>query len=447
MSQDPGPTRNGPPNSKAVAPGLPTVEPPSGKHILQMFLVPGVIVALIVGVVIGFVWLFGGPRTPEQWLKQLRDPNPDVRWKAAADLAQHLLRDPDLSSDADFALQLAGFLDDARENSAAEEKAIADRLTKITDKEAREKELQKIQGEGSWKSLDADRKTIMYLGACLGNFRVPVGVPLLKQMAEQETGMEPNSLAAQRWRAVFALANLGQRLGKDYPALPDVRKDLIETRLDKALKNPRLAKWAAPALENVKSRRAGTPEMMGLDGTFEKITEPGTSDPFLRELVALALNFWTGTDAENDRMDRLLLRLTNDSGGGGDVLTELTGQDPAGFTVPNSVSGLEVSYLANRALANRGSRLVRLPMFLDMLDEDYLRTTMKVRRKDGTEVTDQNAVVQTLIDSLKALEQLHRKRPGMDLSSLRKAIDTLADHSNAAAQAEAKKLQMALDTN
>src|SRR5207248_2295084 len=148
----------------------------------------------------------------------------------------------------------------------------------------------------------------------------------------------------------------------------------------------------------------------------------------------------TGTDAENERMDRLLLRLTNDAGTGGEVLTELSGDDPAGFAVPNSVSALEVSYLADRALANRGSRLVRLPMFADMLDEEYLQTTMKVRRKDGTEVTDQRAVVQTLIDSLKALGELHHRRPEMDLSSLRKAVDNLADNANEAVKAEAKKL-------
>ena len=108
----------------------------------------------------------------------------------------------------------------------------------------------------------------------------------------------------------------------------------MENQLEKALNNPRVARWAAPALEDVKARRAGKPDMMGLDATFTKITEPGTSDPFLRELVALALNFWTGTDAENERMDRLLLRLTNDNGAGGEVLTELAGDDPAGFAVP-----------------------------------------------------------------------------------------------------------------
>ena len=82
-------------------------------------------------------------------------------------------------------------------------------------------------------------------------------------------------------------------------------------------------------------------------------------------------------------------------------------------------------------------------MFADMLDEDYLRTTMKVRKKDGSDVTDQSAVVQTLVDSLKALERLHSKRPGMDLSSLRKAVGVLTDNPNAAVKNQAVKVQKA----
>ncbi len=70
---------------------------------------------------------------------------------------------------------------------------------------------------------------------------------------------------------------------------------------------------------------------------------------------------------------------------------------------------------------------------------------MKGHRKDGTEITDQSAVAQTLIDSLKAVGALHRRQPDLNLSSLRPAIDKLAANSNKAVQAEAKNVQKTLD--
>ncbi len=315
MTANSHPSANPPENSALPVSGLPTVQPPSGGHILQMFIVPSLIVGSIVVLMLLFTWLFGGPRSPEALLRQLDDPNPEVRWRTASDLAQVLLRDKDLSADADFATALTERLDTALRSSAPAEKTLADRLAKKTDKDALTAEWQKLRGESEWKKLESERNYIMFLGACLGSFTVPTGVPLLKEMAEQSTGMEPRGLAARNWRAVFALANLGQKLDKDYPALPDLRKDLIDQELTKASERKDLTPWASPALQELKNRRNGHPGMMGLDSTFEKIVNPKSSDPFLRELVALALNFWTGTDAENERMDRLLLQLTYDDDG------------------------------------------------------------------------------------------------------------------------------------
>ena len=41
------------------------------------------------------------------------------------------------------------------------------------------------------KELEPRRNLIIYLGASLANFVVPVGVPLLRRMAGQTAGMEP----------------------------------------------------------------------------------------------------------------------------------------------------------------------------------------------------------------------------------------------------------------
>src|SRR5262249_13021455 len=151
---------------------------------------------------------------------------------------------------------------------------------------------------------------------------------------------------------------------------------------------------------------------------------------YLRKSVALALTFWNGSEEENERIDRILLDLTHDTGAGSDLVAEIESDDPKSLSFSQSVQAMEVAYLANPALANRGSPLVRVPRLADMLDEDYLAKNMRGRRKDGSEVTHEAAVVQTLIDTLKAVGELHRKRPETDLSSLRPAVDILAGNKD-----------------
>src|SRR5690242_949874 len=110
MPSDPLPS----PQSK---PGLPTVTPPSGGMFFRLFGVPalivgGLVLLLIVGQpLIGKFsqYFFGrtwGSASPEQFLRDLDNSNKEVRWRAASDLVQVLLRDDNLASDSDFALQL-----------------------------------------------------------------------------------------------------------------------------------------------------------------------------------------------------------------------------------------------------------------------------------------------------------------------------------------------------
>src|SRR5260370_36710703 len=95
------------------AKGLPTVAPPSGKFIIQLFLVPGLIVTFAMVLVWGFGWLVGVSYTAEQFLKDLHNPNTEVRWRRASDLAQVLPRDKTLASNPPFALELAELLQQA----------------------------------------------------------------------------------------------------------------------------------------------------------------------------------------------------------------------------------------------------------------------------------------------------------------------------------------------
>jgi hypothetical protein len=145
-------------------------------------------------------------------------------------------------------------------------------------------------------------------------------------------------------------------------------------------------------------------------------------------------------------MDRLLVKLTHDTGDNDELLAEVAAENPEGFT-PREVRALQVRFNANVALANRGSKHVRLDMFADMLDDEYLQSKLTWQRQDGKEIADAALIQNTLVTSLKAVGNLHKKRPEMDLSSLRKAVDKLADHSSEIVKTEAKKLQKALDAN
>ncbi len=90
---------------------LPPVEPPSAGFLVQLFLVPAIIVAIIVAVWIAFHWLAQLGNDPEGYLKALRRPT-EGRWQAALNLANDL-RGPGgkaLKQDAALAGELAGIL-------------------------------------------------------------------------------------------------------------------------------------------------------------------------------------------------------------------------------------------------------------------------------------------------------------------------------------------------
>jgi len=80
-----------------------------------------------------------------------------------------------------------------------------------------------------------------------------------------------------------------------------------------------------------------------------------------------------------------------------------------------------------------------------MLDEDELKSIFVVQaKKSGAEQPDQAAVVQTMLEALKAVAELHRKNPQFDLSSLLLNLDRLAHNPNPAIQTEAGRVVLAL---
>src|SRR5207245_6315029 len=156
-----------------AAGGLPPVVPPSGKFIVQLFLVPFLLVSAVVGVLLVVNWFVRSAHTPEDFLKRLDSSNPDVRWRSAEELAQVLLRDDELAANPRFGLDLSERLRQAWQNLLAEEKVLAGRgQTPAPGDYDRER-----------GTLEPGRDRVLYLTSCLGNFTVPVGAPLLADMA------------------------------------------------------------------------------------------------------------------------------------------------------------------------------------------------------------------------------------------------------------------------
>jgi hypothetical protein len=414
-------------------PGLPPVAPPSGKFIVQLFLVPGLIVGVIVCVLLLFNWLFGGPRSPEAFLSRLDDTNFEIRKRAAADLAQVLKRDDQLAGNASFALDLAERAERARDEAAPDEQALASRIASLSPEAA----------EAERHRLEAERFYLQYLSACLGNFRVPAGIPILRRLAEEDSGVEPVGLAARRRQAVWALADLGQNLRHfDAAKLPD--QDTILAGLDVLTGSPARADTARTLAKQLNDRRAGHPGALGVDVTLAKTAK--SDDPFLRELTALALSFWDGSAAENRRMEDTLLKLAHDDGRGEDRAVEEEAAKSPGEPVSVLKSpGLRVRFNAVVALAHRGSPKTPLDQLEEMLDAGRLRELCLVRHPDGVERADEVFIVQTQLAALQAIAKLHQKQPTLDLSSLRASVDKLAGDPNSDIRVQARATQKTLE--
>jgi hypothetical protein len=402
--------------------GLPPVVPPTGGYLARLFLVPGLIVLVVVLVFwAGTTWILGWVRTPEQYLKNLDDPSADVRWVAAHDLAEYLLRDETLASDPKFALTLSERLRRALDESAPAEQALAARSPRPTGDEL----------EAERKSREADRMFIHYLMGCLSNVRVPAGVPLLKEVAEKQDIADAEVLAQRRHLALFSLARLGEKV-KGFDNLSEARQQAVLAALEEeaAAAGSRRAEWARDALAMLQAGQTGKPRLGGLDAVFERCAADADAD--LRKMTAFALNFWDGNADENARLDTVLANLARDDGRTADGSF-----DP--------VRALEVRYNAAVALARRGSDRVRLDLLQEMLDEAKLRQDFRTKPEGGgPSQPDESAVRLTVVSALKAAAELHRRQPGRDLSPLYPAIRQLTHSPDVALRGEADATLKAL---
>lgn len=403
--------------------GLPPVAPPSGKFIAQLFLVPLAIVCASVCIYYVLRGLTGGFGTPDvrAFLDRLRDPNPDIRWRAADDLAQFLqkdlARDARFASNPELALDLAELLHNAADNHDPNEKSIQEALVKAVGLDA-DKERTRLLTR-----LEKERSYLEYLTACLGNVLVPAGVPLLSEMALSEKGVTEEAVLLKRRQAVWSLANLGRNLER-FDALAPERQDEVITQLELESTRPgRRGEWAKAAHACLRGRREKRSAALGLDVTLAECAR--ASNPELRKMVALALTYWEGDAGANQLMETTLVKLSHDDGFG-------AGED-------QRLRGLEIRYHAALALARRGSDRVPVPLLVDMLSEEQLQRNLRMK-KDGRDVPDQDAAQATLANALKVIAELHARQPERDLSVLRPALEQLMKSQQAALRVEAERV-------
>ena len=194
-----------PPTNGHLPQGLPPVKPPSARFIVQLFLIPGLIVAGLV-----FVFVFGGlayvgSNTPQSFIVQLDNPNPDVRWRAANELAQVLQRPEslELASNPDFALDIAVRLKKANEDldlaeKAAQKELLTRTFPEIASRKLKQEEKARLQDEAAlaaWRKLRPQRDFVIYLISCCGSFNLPVCVPVLSDIARMQDGAEKKGMA------------------------------------------------------------------------------------------------------------------------------------------------------------------------------------------------------------------------------------------------------------
>lgn len=398
---------NSPAEPESARP-LPPVEPPSAGFILQLFVVPGVLVAIIVAVIVLFFgWVGGGPQTPEQFLQGLRSPSGMKRGKTAQDLAQVLPRSPELRGNVAFALDLADML--------AEE---TQKPPKVADPAE--------QGEYLLE---------YYLPSAVASFQAPVALPLLVQMVlDSRDRVGSDEAYRQRIRnAVFALALLGSRV-QEFDGLSGEQQQRILDTLDEATRaaDQRRAERARLALEHLRQRlrraEADSPATLpaGLVSALE--TAASVPDEMTRKFAVLACANWDGPETE-----RILLQLTRGQDDIPDAGFE-TGDRP--FRPEDRLRGMrEIRHNAALALARRGSERTPWDLVLETLDEQTLAAQAYP--------DNPGMAVSWVLKALKDLDALKQRRPELlaAQSDILAEVKRLAVESpHVAVRVEAQKL-------
>jgi hypothetical protein len=428
MRSDP-PSANGP-----LEPGaLPPVEPPNPRFIAQLFLVPGLLVALVVGFIwVFFGWLGTSTQDAEKLLSLVETSPSDLqRWKAAQDLAQLLPRDEELRCNVRFALKVAEVLE-------------RERL----------RPLPPSQDENAQREQTPD--LLKFLPGVAAHFYAPVGLPVMQAIVAENCEKLQDEVRLLRLRnAVVAIGNLGAKV-QEYDALPAERKERLCAALEQeAGETPGRAAWARIALAYLKGRdsRYGIAHAGGekAERDLPRLAEPfgvistlgrsaRAADELTRKYTASALANWDEPAAEP-----ILRQLAGDQS---DLPNEaFEKNEKAPFTEQDRARGeREIRYNAALALARRGSPLTPWSLIEEILDEDGLRqryTMFNAGRASGNDANNSTLAAQCTVKALRDLGELKRTQPAIwdQQNEVVRAVRQLAEKSsNMVVQVEAQKL-------
>ncbi len=283
------------------------MQPPSGRFIAQLFVIPGLIILVLVLVILAANFLVNRDQDPAHFLQRLDSENADIRWRAANDLAQVLKRGEPATlrwkADPGFALDLAERLDRAFQVLVEDEKLLGARIAKSTDKD---RHLQ-------WRKLRSQRDHVSFLAAALGEFHIAAGAPVLCELLKHDNSPDLNGNTQQRRMTLWALMNLGENL-KGYAKIPSEQQSAVVVTLkDAATGKTSRAGWARTALHYIDKSNVSSRDMPFVVKVDEHlIATAKADDQFLRKLTAMSFNFW----GELGAVEGALVDLSNDKGRG-----------------------------------------------------------------------------------------------------------------------------------
>lgn len=229
------------PNVRTSDELLPPITPPSGRFIVQLFVVPAVIVTVIVLLwllVAGVVLRRSG--NPQELIQSLSGSSGE-RWQSAQ--------------------QLADMLRDERYDSFKENEAAARQLAQIIERELGQ------AGNGERLS-EKDVTLLMFVARALGEFRVDVGLPALLTAARLEAGQDDELMHVRR-AAIQAIAVLTSNMRERDPGWTGEDFALEEQLLELAASEERL----------VRSETAFALGVLGTEAALEKLADL-THDPY-----------------------------------------------------------------------------------------------------------------------------------------------------------------------
>jgi hypothetical protein len=177
------------PTHRTVTPddSLPPVEPPSAAFLVQLFLVPAIIVAIIVCVWLAFHWLAHLGNDPQAYVRTLRRDN-EGRWQAALNLAN------DLRGPGGGALKT--------------DEALAGELGRILADEV-----------ASGRTGEQSQTLRLYLCRALGEFAIPSAVAPLVEQAGRTVDPQTARAAVEALSVLWTNLDDAARRGIDRPAL------------------------------------------------------------------------------------------------------------------------------------------------------------------------------------------------------------------------------------